>query len=168
MPAIPAIIMGGAAIYGAHKAASAAKDAAKTQAGTDAQALDFQKEMFGHEMAGMGQSREDLSPYRSLGQGAAGLLGQGLGINMTPQTPAPQASAPMSSLMPPPTPQMPPNALKPELRADIAANRATPQAAAQQASASGYQRIVSPSGQTVMVPPNMVQKALSSGGRMAQ
>jgi hypothetical protein len=46
-------------------------------------------------------------------------------------------------------------------------NPGTVMSEAQQQTASGYQRMQTPTGQTVMVPPNMVQQALQRGGRMA-
>lgn len=173
---IGSAIAGGTSIAGAKMASGANKDAAKTQAGSDAESLALQERMYQQDRSDLGQSREDLSPFRALGAGAAGLLGHGLGINMA-QPPAAQAasapsSRPMSALMAPVTPNeaLTADRMNVDNRAgklaELQAMRAGPQAAAQQNSQSGYVQILAPNGKVGNIPSAMVEKALAAGGRM--
>jgi len=75
MPAVPAIIMAGAAIYGAHKASSANNKATETQAASDDKALEVLKEQYDLE-------RSDNSGYRAIGQGGLGNLAYLSGIDL--------------------------------------------------------------------------------------
>lgn len=179
---IGSAIAGGTSIVGAKMASGANKDAAKTQAASDKEALALQERMYQQDRSDLGQTREDLAPFRALGGGAAGLLGQGLGINMTPPEskagPWAQTSGsiakPMASLMP----QITPNEAMVADRmnvdnpagkfADLQAMRGLPQAAAQQNSQSGYVQILAPNGKVGNVPASMVDKAIAMGGRRVQ
>ncbi len=73
MPAIPAIIMGGAAVAGSAIASHGNTEAAKTQASSDEKALAQAKEIYQ-------QQRADQGPYRQSGYGALGALNFGLGL----------------------------------------------------------------------------------------
>ncbi len=86
--AIGGIAAAGSSIAGAKMASGATKDAAKTQAASADKALAIQKQMYD-------QTRTDEAPYRQLGAGAVGLLGQGLGLPAQQQTwaPAPATAA---------------------------------------------------------------------------
>src|SRR5688572_6969827 len=106
---IGSAIAGGTSIVGAKMASNANRDAAKTQTESDKEALALQERMYHQDRADLGQSREDLSPFRALGAGSAGMLGQGLGLppQASPmaqmQSPVGQTSGsigPMGKLMP--------------------------------------------------------------------
>lgn len=98
----PALIGGAANLGGAAIAAHSNTEAAKIQAESADKALAQAKEIWQTQ-------RADEAPYRQIGTGALGLLGQGMGINMTPPPAAPAAPAAppanggtMSSMGPPP------------------------------------------------------------------
>lgn len=176
---IGAGLSAGGQAAGAAMNSSASKSAAKTQAASDKEALALQERMYQQDRSDLGQTREDLAPFRALGGGAAGLLGQGLGVNMTPPEskagPWAQTSGsiakPMSSLMPQVTPNEAMVADRMNVDnpagkiADLQAMRGLPQAAAQQNSQSGYVQILAPNGKVGNVPASMVDKAIAMGGR---
>jgi hypothetical protein len=189
VPLISSAIAGGTAIVGAKMASNANKNASETQATSESEALKVQKEMFDRELADeqqkyqqgradVAQSRSDLSPYRSIGQGALGLLGQGLGINVTSEPPMNVAS--------PTTPNAGPMA---QLAMPNASSQATATLSnmgidsahdakgrlseitntlngAQQASQSGYAAMRTPSGKAIQVPAHLVDQALAKGAQM--
>lgn len=104
VPFIPAIIGAGASIWGAHEAASATSDAAKTsseaatkaaeiQAQTANRALDIQDQQFKARLA-------NLAPYRQQGAGALGQLNSLMGLPPIPAS-APAASTGMGAVYKP-------------------------------------------------------------------
>jgi hypothetical protein len=84
VPFIPAIISGGAAIFGAHEASQGQQQAAETQATASEkaaqaqlqaaqEALNFQKQAYNNRQLA-------VNPYQNMGLGALSSLGAGLGI----------------------------------------------------------------------------------------
>ncbi len=161
LPFVPAIIQGGATIFGAKTAANSNTEAAKLQAATADKALAIQKQMYD-------QTRTDEAPYRAFGAGALGALSQGLGVAPTPAAPtvasasgvmsalagAPHASNPnqqpaIGTAMPRPADQpVPPQYGVPR--------PAESQTAAQAQTTSGYVQMRSPTGQVKAVAPDQV------------
>jgi hypothetical protein len=156
------IIAGGTMIAGDMSKDATNKAVSQQQQATD-KALGVQQGMYQ-------QNRADLSPFMSLGTGAAGMLGHGLGLSAPSAGPIGTTSGVipgMSSLMTPQTAVPKPGATEEQAALGRRPNPGTVMSEAQQQTASGYQRMHTPTGQTVMVPPNMVQQALQRGGRMA-
>lgn len=71
--AIGGLIGGGISLLGANKAANAAKDAARLEAGASREALDLQREIFE-------TTRQDYAPYRETGANALDQLAALLGL----------------------------------------------------------------------------------------
>lgn len=81
------LIGAGASIYGASKAAAAAKDAAELQAKANQAALDFAKAQYADQYRQYEQTQANLGPYRDLGYSSLGALAKGLNL---PEPAAPQ------------------------------------------------------------------------------
>jgi hypothetical protein len=101
------LIAGGTQIGSAAIQAKSNSDAAKLESEAAEKALALQRQMYE-------ERRADEAGYRRIGNGALGLLGQGMGIDMTPQPAAPApatapqtSGGPMGALGPPASPQAP-------------------------------------------------------------
>lgn len=150
------IISGVATLGSTAIQAHANSEAVKAEQDAAAKALALQDKMFE-------QHRADEAPYRQIGTGALGLLGQGMGIDMTPPpTPEAQSSSAfntakttaqqtgtLASMGPPPAPPQTSMPTNPALGTEPMV------------------RVYSPGGQVGQVPQSKLQAALAAGGRMA-
>lgn len=179
VPFIPAIIGGVASVFGAHEAASATKDAAKTQADYANRALDIQQQQYQQRL-------QNLTPYRQAGTGALGQLNTLMGLPGPPK-PGPGLPSATDAMGNPVAMQQAPGTARPinpliggvptGLIAQNGPNdpgyyapgygpgAMNAAGAPNAAGSTGPVSIKAPNGNVYAVPQNMVAQALANGGQ---
>lgn len=148
------LIGAGTAIGSAAIQAHSNSEAVKAEQEAADKALALQERMFN-------QRRADEAGFRQISTGALGLLGQGMGIDMTPPVPEqpPQTSQAAAT-----------NAMNGATAGTLAQMGPPPQMSMPTNPALGSEpmvRVYSPTGSVGQVPQSKLQAALAAGGRMA-